>query len=119
MPPNGFLLDEMVPVAVARELNRYGLDTITAQECGLTNVDDDVVLDRATEMGRVLFTHNRDDFIARCKERCSRNQAHAFILIATSADPGNLVKRLLYWHREYHHMADFSGYAWLPDLREE
>ncbi len=53
-------LDENVPVVVAEHLNRRGIDAVTVRELGrLSNADRDH-LTRATVMGRVLCTHDRD-----------------------------------------------------------
>jgi predicted nuclease of predicted toxin-antitoxin system len=37
-----------------------GVDVLTAQEDGTTRLDDDKLLDRALELGRVLFTQDDD-----------------------------------------------------------
>ena len=53
-------LDVHVPRAVTVQLRRSGVDVITAQEDGHAEVDDPVLMDRATEMGRVLVSQDKD-----------------------------------------------------------
>ncbi|HZO87006.1 MAG TPA: DUF5615 family PIN-like protein [Chthonomonadaceae bacterium] len=48
--------DENVDGAIIRQLRRRGVDVLTAQQDGHMRTDDPIVLDRATTLGRVLFT---------------------------------------------------------------
>ena len=52
--------DEHVPRAVTRGLRRRGVDCVTAQEDGRAGRADPAVLQRATELGRVLYTNDVD-----------------------------------------------------------
>jgi hypothetical protein len=56
-------LDHHVRSAVAKGLRRRGIDVLTALEDGRADVADDVLLARATDLGRVVFTQD-DDFLA-------------------------------------------------------
>ncbi len=53
-----FYMDEHVSRAVTVGLRRRGLDVLTVQEDGRTGASDPAVLDRATELGRVLFSQD-------------------------------------------------------------
>jgi predicted nuclease of predicted toxin-antitoxin system len=45
---------------VSSGLRRRGVDVLTAQEDSAATLDDDELLDRALELGRVLFTQDDD-----------------------------------------------------------
>ena len=51
-------LDVHVPAAIAAELRRRGVDVLTAQEDGATELEDDDLLIRAGSLGRLLFTQD-------------------------------------------------------------
>ena len=51
-------LDVHVPAAIAAELRRRGVDVLTAQEDGTTELEDDDLLIRASSFGRLLFTQD-------------------------------------------------------------
>jgi predicted nuclease of predicted toxin-antitoxin system len=53
-------LDENVNGAVVEGLRQRGVDLLTAQEEGREGAPDPAVLDRATELGRDLFSQDRD-----------------------------------------------------------
>jgi hypothetical protein len=53
-------MDEHVPSAVTAELRKRGIDVVTAQQDGYSERMDDEVLDRATSLGRVVFTQDED-----------------------------------------------------------
>ena len=55
-----FYLDENVPVQVARQLRARGIDAVTVRDLGLLGEDDTNHLQNATELGRVLCTHDTD-----------------------------------------------------------
>jgi hypothetical protein len=55
-----FYLDHHVPVAIAVGLRQRRIDVLTAQEDGRADWDDDRLLERAFELGRVVFTQDRD-----------------------------------------------------------
>jgi predicted nuclease of predicted toxin-antitoxin system len=52
--------DVHVRLAVALGLRLRGVDVLRAQEDGTAEDDDSRLLDRATELGRILFTQDRD-----------------------------------------------------------
>jgi predicted nuclease of predicted toxin-antitoxin system len=61
-------MDVHVPYAITVGLRLRGVDVLTAQEDGASKLDDPILLDRATELGRVLFTQD-DDLLREAKLR--------------------------------------------------
>lgn len=53
-------MDHHVPAAITAELRRRGIDVLTAQEDGSDQLDDDLLLERARQLDRVLFSQDRD-----------------------------------------------------------
>lgn len=53
-------MDENVQAAVSFALVSRGVDVLTAQDDGLGGFDDHTVFMRANELGRVLFSRDRD-----------------------------------------------------------
>jgi predicted nuclease of predicted toxin-antitoxin system len=53
-------MDVHIRRAVTEGLRLRGVDVLTAQEDKAAELDDALLLDRATELGRVLFTHDDD-----------------------------------------------------------
>jgi hypothetical protein len=51
-------MDVHVPGPITRQLRRRGVQVLTAQEDGRDAVADDKILARATELGRLVFTHD-------------------------------------------------------------
>jgi predicted nuclease of predicted toxin-antitoxin system len=52
--------DHHVPSAITAGLRKRGVDVVTAEEDGSATLDDDHLLDRATSLGRVLFSQDQD-----------------------------------------------------------
>jgi Domain of unknown function (DUF5615) len=61
-------MDVHVKAAITAGVRRRGIDVITAQENGATRLEDVPLLDRATALGRVLFSQD-DDLLAIARER--------------------------------------------------
>lgn len=61
-------MDEHVPRAITSGLRLRGLDVITAWEDDRGGSDDSALLDRASELGRVLFSQD-DDLLAEATKR--------------------------------------------------
>lgn len=55
-----FCLDHHVPVAIAVGLRQRQIDLLTAQEDGRADWEDDRLLERAFDLGRVVFRQDRD-----------------------------------------------------------
>ena len=54
----GLYMDVHVPQAITEQLRRRGVDVVTAIEDGRGTDSDDRLLERATALGRVLFTQD-------------------------------------------------------------
>ena len=61
-------MDVHVNAAITAGLRRRDIDVLTAQEDGSRRFEDTALLDRATELDRVLFTQD-EDFLAIARER--------------------------------------------------
>lgn len=61
-------MDEQVPKAITLGLRQRGVDVLTVQDDGFTTTPDPIVLDRATELGRVIFSQD-DDFLMEAHRR--------------------------------------------------
>ena len=53
-------MDVHVALAITEQLRMRGVDVLTAQSDNTTRLDDSPLLDRATELGRVLFSRDKD-----------------------------------------------------------
>jgi Domain of unknown function (DUF5615) len=66
--PLAIYMDHHVPRAITLGLRLREIDVLTAYEDGASELDDAVLLDRASELGRVLFTRD-DDLLAEAAKR--------------------------------------------------
>jgi hypothetical protein len=66
--PVSFYVDEQVQTAITRGLRRRGVDVLRVQDDGHGHTDDEIVLDRAAALGRVVFTRD-DDFLRIAQAR--------------------------------------------------
>jgi len=64
-------MDVHVPRPITRGLRKLEVDVITAQEDGTARWSDSDLLDRATELGRVLFSQDEDLLV-----EAARRQRH-------------------------------------------
>jgi predicted nuclease of predicted toxin-antitoxin system len=74
-------MDVHVPVAVTEGLRLRLVDVITAQEDGASTLPDPELLDRATALDRVLFTHD-DDLLREGARRQAVGEAFAGVIYA-------------------------------------
>ena len=58
--PLALYMDVHVPMAVTEALRRKELDILTSQDDGTASQDDEVLLAREAELGRVLFSQDQD-----------------------------------------------------------
>jgi hypothetical protein len=56
-------MDHHVKAAITEGLRRRSLDVVTCLQDGTDRADDNRILERATELGRAVFTQD-DDFLA-------------------------------------------------------
>lgn len=61
-------MDEHVRKAITNSLKLRGIDVITVQEDNRTGTPDPLLLERATELNRVIFTQD-DDFLVIASRR--------------------------------------------------
>lgn len=61
-------MDHNVPAAITTGLRLRGVDVLTAHEDDHHTVDDPSLLDRATELGRIIVTRD-DDFLREAQRR--------------------------------------------------
>lgn len=106
-------MDENVHSAITQGLRQRGVDVLTVQEDGRKGADDPVLLDRATALGRVLFTQDTD-LLAEGTRRQRAGEAFAGVvyahqvrvpigrcvqdleLLAGASDPGELSGQVVY-----------------------
>ena len=80
-------MDVHVRRAVADGLRLRGVDVLTAQQDGANQLEDAALLDRATSLGRLLFTQD-EDLLREAKRRLKAGGAarrHAKELAAAHA----------------------------------
>lgn len=69
-----WLIDEMLPPSVARELNGRGHDAVSVYDLDMAGADDHEVFDRAVADRRVIVTENFADYSLALNARLSRDQ---------------------------------------------
>ena len=77
----GLYMDVHVPAAITRALVLRNVDVLTAQLDGTTRLDDAALLDRATAVGRVLFSQD-DDLLAEATRRQRSGQHFGGVIYA-------------------------------------
>jgi len=88
-------MDVHVPAAITAGLRRRGIDVLTSQEDGSERWPDESLLDRATELDRILFSHD-DDLLALAAQWQQQGKQSAGIVYAhqMSSGIGTLIKIL-------------------------
>ena len=79
-------MDEQVPGPITRALRTRGVDVITAQEDGHGATPDPRVLDRASELSRVVFTRD-DDFLREATRRLRSGDSFFGVIYAHQMGP--------------------------------
>ncbi|HBJ82670.1 MAG TPA: hypothetical protein DDZ88_02105 [Verrucomicrobiales bacterium] len=74
-------MDVHVPLAITRALRRKGFDVLTAQDDGTSTLADDLLLDRAMELNRLLFTQDQD-FLEETALRQAAGRSFATVIFA-------------------------------------
>ena len=74
-------MDVHVRRAVTDGLRLRGIDVLTAQEDGSAEFEDSDLLDRATELDRVLFSQD-DDLLREANKRQQRGEIFAGVIYA-------------------------------------
>jgi hypothetical protein len=87
-------MDEDVHGDITRGLLRLGIDVVTVQSDGKSGADDSEVMDRATELGRPVFT-NDDDLLAEAHARQAAAIPFSGVIYAHALTPiGSCVRDL-------------------------
>lgn len=68
----GIYMDVHIPRAVTNGLRLRGIDVLTAQEDKTITLTDEKLLDRATELGRILYSQD-DDLLVEANFRLENN----------------------------------------------
>jgi hypothetical protein len=76
-----FYMDVNVQTAITRGLRQRGVNVLRAQDDGMRQAFDPVLLDRATALGHVVFTHDVD-FLVEVAHRQQVGEAFAGVVYA-------------------------------------
>lgn len=79
--PIALYADVHIPRAITSGLRRLGVDVLTAQEDNAATLSDSELLDRATAMGRALFTFD-DDLLQEANARQAAGAEFAGVIYA-------------------------------------
>jgi hypothetical protein len=79
--PIRLYMDQHVPRAITIGLRLRGVEVLTAFEDGTSQFDDAALLDRAGELGRVLFSQD-DDLLAEASKRQRLGRHFAGVIYA-------------------------------------
>jgi Domain of unknown function (DUF5615) len=74
-------MDEHIHSAITVGLRLRDVDVLTVQEDGRAGTPDTILLDRATELGRVMFSQDRD-FLIEAKRRQAGNLNFSGVIFA-------------------------------------
>jgi predicted nuclease of predicted toxin-antitoxin system len=72
-------MDEHVPGPITRGLRRRGVDVLTAHQDGMGGRADPLLMDRATQLDRVLFSQD-EDMLREASSRQERGEAFAGVI---------------------------------------
>lgn len=88
-------LDADVDVKLAANLRRAGYDCMSAREVGNAALDDETQIVFATNEGRVLLTHNIQDFVPIFERWWHANRNHPGIVVSQQIPLGELQRRVM------------------------
>ena len=74
-------MDHQVPRAITSGLRLRGVDALTAYEDSASRLDDPALLNRATQLGRVLFTRD-DDLLVEASKRQNEGMSFSGVVYA-------------------------------------
>lgn len=106
-------MDHNVPRAITNGLRLRGVDVLTAHDDGASELEDPALLDRASELGRVLFTNDDDLLVEATRRQREGEYFHSVVysrqlrvsvgdcirdleLIAKVSEPEDIVGRILF-----------------------
>jgi hypothetical protein len=76
-----YYMDVHVPSVIAEGLRRRGIDVLTSQEDGTREADDESLLQRATDLRRILFSQDAD-LLRIANEWQTRGRSFAGVIFA-------------------------------------
>ncbi len=76
-----FYMDEHVHIAITLGLRFRDVDVLTVQEDERTGTPDTILLDRATELGRIMFSQDQD-FLVEARRRQSEGIYFSGVIFA-------------------------------------
>lgn len=76
-----FYMDEHIHRAITSGLRLRGIDVLTVQEDGYSGYPDSIILDRASELERLLFSQDQD-FLVEANRRQSQNIQFSGVIFA-------------------------------------
>ncbi len=88
-------LDEDVPLSFAQALKNRGVDVTTTQQSRNRRSSDREQLVFATAEKRVIFTHNKRDFILLHNDYLKSGREHAGIIVTDQLPIGVLLQRFM------------------------
>lgn len=90
-----FYMDEHIHRAITTGLRMRGVDVLTVQEDQRAGFPDPIILDRATELQRILFTQD-EDFLAEANHRQEQSVNFTGIIYAyqLSVSVGDCIRDL-------------------------
>jgi len=80
-----YYMDEHVPGPITKGLRDRGVDVLTVQEDLRIGDDDEQLLDRADELGRLIVTFDHDFFEVAAERQAAADFGFPGIFIATSS----------------------------------
>ena len=80
-----FYMDQHIPRSITSGLRLRGVDVLTTQEDGTEEATDSALLDRATDLARVLFTFD-DDLLVEASHRQKLNKHFSGLVYASLQD---------------------------------
>ena len=81
-----WLIDEMLPIAVADHLHQLGHDALGVAAAGLAETDDTVIYAAAVEQDRVVVTENFADFSVIVTQRVASDEPCVPVLFIRKQD---------------------------------
>ena len=88
-------MDVPIPVAIPQQLRLRGIDVVTAQEDKAERLADSDLLDRASQFGRILVTHDKDLLAeSSLRQRTGRNFVGVIYIPQTGVSIGRCVEEL-------------------------
>ena len=81
-----WLIDEMLPPAIAAGLRALGHDAVSVYDAGLTEIADAVIFATAVAEGRVVVTENFADFAALLERAVSSDQPTVPVVFVRKSD---------------------------------